>query len=412
MKCGRIGGCDGIFPGCHWPHERDAGGVIDLDANATSALLPEVVDAMLPWLRDGHANPSGAYREAKRARAAIDRAREQVAALIGGDASEIVFTGGGTESVNTALHSLDRLAGGGNAVVSAIEHSAVLRCAEAMERGLSLAPVNVGGSLEIDAFVEHLRGAAFVSVMMANNETGVIQPVSEIFQLAKAHGLPTHSDAIQATGKIDIDVKALDVDMLSISAHKFHGPKGVGVLYVRRGLAFEPLLRGGGQESGRRSGTENTAGIVGMGVAAELAAKYLREDGATSISAMRDAFEAKVLGGLTGVTRNGDITRRLPNTSHLSFAGCEAAGLLILLDDKNVACSAGSACMTGSQRPSHVQLAMGIPEAQAKSSLRFSFSRFNTMDDAHVAADAVISAVGRLRRIQGDGVGPVVVYSP
>jgi cysteine desulfurase len=386
--------------------------VIDLDANATTALLPEVVDSMLPWLRGGHANPSGAHREAKRARAAIDRAREQVAALIGADPDEIVFTGGGTESANTALHSMDRLAGGGNALVSAIEHSAVLRCVEAMERGVLLAPVNVGGSVQLERLADLLKSAAFVSVMMANNETGVIQETAEIFQQAKAMGLPTHSDAIQAAGKIVIDVKALGVDMLSISAHKFHGPKGVGALYVRRGLAFEPLLRGGGQENGRRSGTENTAGIVGMGVAAELAAKHLSNGGTASVAAMRDAFEAKVLGVLPGVTLNGDTARRLPNTSHLSFDGCEAAGLLILLDEKNVACSAGSACMTGSQRPSHVQLAMGIPEARAKSSLRFSFSRLNTMDEALAAADAVIAAVARLRRVQGDGVGPVVVYSP
>lgn len=406
------GGCEGIFPGCHRPEERDAGGVIDLDANATTALLPEVVDSMLPWLRGGHANPSGAHREAKRARAAIDRAREQVAALIGADPDEIVFTGGGTESVNTALHSMDRLAGGGNALVSAIEHSAVLRCVEAMERGVLLAPVHVGGSVQLERLADLLKSAAFVSVMMANNETGVIQETEEIFQQAKAMGLPTHSDAIQAAGKIVIDVKALGVDMLSISAHKFHGPKGVGALYVRRGLAFEPLLRGGGQENGRRSGTENTAGIVGMGVAAELAAKHLSNGGMTSVAAMRDAFEAKVLGVLPGVTLNGDTARRLPNTSHLSFDGCEAAGLLILLDEKNVACSAGSACMTGSQRPSHVQLAMGIPEALAKSSLRFSFSRLNTMDEALAAGDAVIAAVERLRRVQGDGVGPVAVYSP
>jgi cysteine desulfurase len=335
-----------------------------------------------------------------------------VAALIGADASEIVFTGGGTESVNTALHSMDRLAGSGRALVSAIEHSAVLRCVEAMGRGFSCLPVNAAGGVETNDLALHLQGAAFVSVMMTNNETGVIQPVSEIFRMCKAMGLPTHSDAIQAAGKLPIDVRALGVDMLSISAHKFHGPKGVGALYVRGGLAFEPLLRGGGQEGGRRSGTENTAGIVGMGMAAELAVRYLTDGSAASVAVMRDVFETKVIAGLSGVTLNGDPDQRLPNTSHLSFADCEAAGLLILLDEKNVACSAGSACMTGSQRPSHVQLAMGIPETRAKSSLRFSFSRLNTLDEAHAAADAVIAAVEKLRRVQGGGVGPVTVYSP
>jgi cysteine desulfurase len=196
--------------------------------------------------------------------------------------------------------------------------------------------------------------------------------------------------------------------MLSLSAHKFHGPTGVGALYLRRGLKFEPLLRGGGQEGGRRSGTENTAGIVGMGTAAAIAAAGVP----SRLAVVRDAFEQALLTGLSGVTVNGDPAHRLPNTSHLSFAQCDAAGLLILLDGAGVACSAGSACMTGKQRPSHVQLAMGIPEARARSSLRFSFSRLNTVEEAVRAADLLASAVEKLRRVQGPGVGPVVVYSP
>ena len=206
-------------------------------------------------------------------------------------------------------------------------------------------------------------------------------------------------------------MRALAVDLLSLSAHKFHGPKGVGALFVRRGLRFEPLLRGGGQETGRRSGTENTAGIIGMGAAAAAARCHLADASAPPISALRDAFEAAVLADTTGVTVNGDRSRRLPNTSHLSFAQCDAAGLLILLDEAGVACSAGSACLTGKQQPSHVQLAMGIPAARAKSSLRVSFSRLNTLEDALAAARAVHQAVEKLRRVQGPGVGPVVVYS-
>lgn len=383
--------------------------MIDLDANATTPLLPEVLDAMLPWLRDCHANPSGAYSAAKRARAAIERARGQVAALIGAAPEEIVFTGGGTESVNTALRSLDALTGPGAAVVSAVEHSAVLRCAEKLRHERVLAPVDGGGRLRLDEFAPLLDGAAFVSVMAANNETGVIQPLREAVELARAKGLPVHSDAVQAAGKIPLDVKSLGVDLLSLSAHKFHGPKGVGALYIRSGLRFEPMLLGGGQEGGRRSGTENTAGIVGMGMAAELAAKHLAEPAGES---PRDAFEARVREITGGVTVNGDLSHRLPNTSHLSFDGCDAAGLLILLDEAGIACSAGSACMTGKQKPSHVQLAMGIPEARAKSSLRFSFPRHATMEQALSAAEAVSRAVEKLRRVQGPGVGPVLVYSP
>jgi cysteine desulfurase len=381
--------------------------VIYLDANATTPLLPEVLDAMLPWLQNGFANPSGAYAGAKLARKAIEQARAEVAELICAEPGEIIFTGGGTESVNTALYSLDRQAGPGAVVVSAIEHSAVLRCVENLARDVRLVPVTAGGRIDLEAFSKMLDGAAYVSVMAANNETGVIQPLPEIVALAHERGIPVHTDAIQAAGKMLLDVKELDVDFLSISAHKFHGPKGVGALYVREGLRFQPLLHGGGQESGRRSGTENTAGIVAMGAAADVA----KGNSLEKLAAMRDAFEAKVLAETTGVFPNGDRNHRLPNTSHLSFDGCDSAGLLILLDEAGVACSAGSACMTGKQKPSHVQLAMGISEARAKSSLRISFSRLNSVEEALRAAEILGKSVEKLRRVQGYGVGPVVIYS-
>lgn len=383
--------------------------MIYLDANATTPVLPEVLEEMLPWLREGYANPSGSYAAAKLVRKAIEQARAQVAALIGAEPEEIIFTGCGTESVNTALHALDTLTGQGAAVVSSIEHSAVLRCVENLTRARELVPVDAGGRLDLVALSTALDGAAFVSIMAANNETGVIPPLLEVVELARARGVPIHTDAVQAAGKIALNVRELGVDLLSLSAHKFHGPKGVGALYVRRGLRFAPLLSGGGQESGRRSGTENTAGIVGMGAAASRVMRQLTPHPA---AALRDAFEARVLAEISGVTINGDVTHRLPNTSHLSFDGCDAAGLLILLDEAGVACSAGSACMTGKQRPSHVQLAMGIPEARAKTSLRISFSRLNTLEEALAGAAAVKKAVEKLRRVQGLGVGPVTVYSP
>lgn len=383
--------------------------MIHLDANASTPLRPEVLEAMLPWLRDGYANPSGTYRAAKQARLAIDEARGQVAEWLGAQPSEIVFTGGGTESINTALRSLDRHVGAGHALVSAIEHSAVLRCAEALQRDVLLVPVNAGGRLELARLEEGLPGAAMVSIMAANNETGVIQPLREICALAHAHGVTVHSDAVQAAGKIPLDVRETGVDLLSVSAHKFHGPKGVGALFIRCGVAFTPLLLGGGQEGGRRSGTENTAGIVGMGAAAALL-RQLAGAQAAGLAQLRDAFESKLSGELAGVTVNGDPRHRLPNTSHLSFEGCEAAGLLILLDEAGIACSAGSACMSGKQRPSHVQLAMGIDETRARSSLRFSFSTMNTMGEAFAAAVMVKRAVEKLRQVQAAGVGPVQVY--
>lgn len=390
----------------------EAAGVIYLDANATTPLLPEVLEAMLPWLRDGFANPSGAYAGAKQARKAIDLAREQVAGLLGADPEEIIFTGSGTESVNTALWSLHQLAGEGAIVVSAIEHSAVLRYVETLGREVRLASVDGEGRVIPAKFSELLEGAAFASVMTANNETGVIQPLAELIDISRKYRVPFHSDAIQAAGKAELELAAMGADMLSVSAHKFHGPKGVGALWVRKDFRFTPLLLGGGQEGGKRSGTENVPGIIGMGAAA-VAMKRAAEDGSLErVRTIRDTFEATVLQEVAGVTANGSRSHRLPNTCHLSFDDCEAAGLLILLDDAGVACSAGSACMTGKQKPSHVQLAMGISEELAKSSLRISFSLLNTMEEALSAAAALKKAVEKLRRVQGLGVGPVQVYTP
>ncbi|MEM1083299.1 MAG: cysteine desulfurase family protein [Verrucomicrobiota bacterium] len=393
--------------------------MIYLDANATTPLLPEVLDAMLPWLADNPCNPSSSYAGAKQARKAIDEAREQVAGLIGATPEEIVFTGCGTESTNMALKWLARMVGRktGRVVTSVIEHSAVLRPVETFEEvgyAVDRCGVDSGGRLKVDDFRDACdlakEGGGFASVMWVNNETGVIQPIEELSRIARDRGLAFHTDAIQAVGKLPIDVGEMPVDFLSLSAHKFHGPKGVGALYIRSGCRFEPMIRGGGQEGGRRSGTENVAGIVGLGKAAEMARLDLAGR-MKSAATLRDAFEAKVVESVAGVTVNGDLIHRLPGTTHLSFEGCEAAGLLILLDDMGVACSAGSACMTGKQQPSHVQKAMGFSDAKAKSSLRFGFSVMNTMEEVEQAAACVVKAVEKLRRVQGGNTGPVVVYS-
>lgn len=390
--------------------------IVYLDSNATTCVDPEVVEAMLPFLTDHFHNPSSGYRAAKVVRQALDKARAQVAELIGAQPEEIVFTGCGTESNNMALESLSALRGEGRMVTSNIEHSAVLRVCESLEdRGFGQhykVGVDEGGQLKMEMWEAALSKdkVAFASLMWANNETGIVQPVAEALESARAAGVPFHTDAIQAVGKTQVDVREVPVDFLSLSGHKLHAPKGVGALYVRSGLRLLPLLKGGGQEAGYRSGTENVAGIVGLGKAAELAKQYL-EEGEQNVEALRNYLETRLFGGLEGLQVNGERGVRLGNTLHVSFKDCEAAGLLVLLDQAGVACSSGSACMTGKQRPSHVQVAMGFTEERAKSSLRLSLSRFTTAEEVERGADAIIATVKKVRSVQGGGVGPVVVYS-
>lgn len=398
--------------------------MIYLDSNATTQVHPEVLEAMMPFLTDYCYNPSSGYSAAKPVRKALDQAREQVAALISAQPEDIVFTGGGTEANNSVLSYLAKQATRKKIVTSAIEHSAILRYSEYLceEHGFSheKVPVSADGRLDLDVFQQALNeDAAMASVMWANNETGVIQPMAEACEMSQRLGVPFHTDAIQAIGKTPVDVSQIPVDFLSISGHKFHAPKGVGALYIRNGLGFQPMFRGGGQESGRRSGTENVASIVGLGKAAEMMLQRLEVDQLggglgeiAKIAELRDYFEGSLLSQLDGVTLNGSREHRTANTSHLSFRDCEAAGLLILLDEYGVQCSAGSACMTGKQQPSHVQTAMGIPALRAKSSLRISFSIFTTREDTEAAVKAVIKAVNKLRSVQGgSGVGPVQIYT-
>jgi len=393
--------------------------MIYLDSNATTRIHPEVLEAMMPFLKDHWYNPSSGYRASKLVRQALEQAHEQVADLIHAKPEEIVFTGCGTESNNAVLSFLASQAGDRKKIVtSGIEHSAILRYAEHLsdKYGMSVEQVAVDtdGRLSLEHFGRALAldDAAMASVMWANNETGVIQPIAEACQLAHNAGVPFHTDAIQAVGKTVVNVRDVPVDYLSISGHKFHAPKGVGALYIKEGLRFEPLLYGGGQEGGRRSGTENVAGIVGLGKAAELMKQLLDADGHAGVASLRDYFENSLLSELDSVRVNGSLEHRTANTSHLSFEGCEAAGLLILLDEYGVQCSAGSACMTGKQQPSHVQTAMGIPASEAKSSLRISFSIFSTQEEADAAVQAVKKAVGKLRSVQGGpGVGPVQIFT-
>ncbi len=365
---------------------------IYLDNNATTALASEVREAMQPWLVERFGNPSALHAGGRDAHRALDRARRQVAALIGARPRSIVFTGSGSEADNLALKGIALRAGPGHIVTSAVEHPAVLATCAFLQRlghRVTMVPVDRDGLVDPAAVAAALRpDTVLVSIMLANNEVGTVQPLARIAEIAHDRGVPVvHTDAVQAAGKIPVDVDALGVDLLTLSGHKIHGPKGVGALFVRRGIELEPLVHGGGQEMGLRAGTENVAAIVGMGRAAELAAEAVR-DGA-SVAALRDRLEAGIRGLVPAAALNGHRERRLPNTLDMTLPDLRGESLVVALDQHGVALSSGSACKAGSPEPTHVLLAMGRTETEAHCSVRFSLSRSTTAADV----DATIAAL-------------------
>ena len=375
---------------------------IYLDHNASTPLDPRVLEAMLPVLRDGFGNPSSLHWYGQQARALLDEARAHVARLIGATPSEIVFTGSGTEADNMALRGAAGAAREPRRkiVYSAIEHHAVVNTAKALaEEGWPVEVVRVGADGLVD--LEDLRAkvdatTALVAVMRANNETGIIQPVDEVARIAHAAGALVHCDGVQAAGKIPVDVRALHVDTLALSAHNFNGPKGVGMLYVKRGTRLKPWARGGSQERNRRAGTENVAGIVGLGRAAALAADDLPAEG-PRLEAMRDRLETRLL-AIAGARRNGDGPR-VPNTASVSFEGIEAESLLMALDLAGIAVSTGAACAAGAVEPSHVLRGMGLPVERVQGSIRLSLGRSTSEHAIDRAADAIATAVEKQRSV-------------
>ncbi|MDQ1692557.1 MAG: cysteine desulfurase [Acidobacteriaceae bacterium] len=380
-----------------------------MDANATTPLAPEVFAAMRPWFTEQFGNASSIHFHGQRARAAVERAREQVAKLLHCRAAEVVFTSGGTEGDNVALTGL--LKPGGHLITSSIEHHAVLHTAERLrDRGFEVTflPVNADGVVDPEDMRRSLRvNTQMISVMTANNEIGTLQPVAEIGAIAREADVYFHTDAVQAVGKAPIDVQAIGCDLLTITGHKFHGPQGVGALYVRRGTHPEPLLFGGPQERQRRAGTENLPGIVGLGVAAEMAAAFAASDGPARIAALRDRLEREILARVDEAGVYGGGGTRVPNTTNLWFDHLEGEALVIALDLKGLALSGGSACMSGATEPSHVLTAMGVLPERARASLRFSLDTTATDDDVDFAIELVPAAVARLRELS-----PVYTRAP
>ncbi len=377
---------------------------IYLDNNATTMVDPKVLESMLPFFKERYGNPSSMHSFGGLVGREVEKARMQVARLVGAEHDyEIVFTGSGTESDNMAVMGVlgyyrDRK----HVITSRVEHPAILSLCKKLERDgyrITYIPVDRDGNLDVEMLKSSVDDdTAIVSIMYANNETGVVFPVEEISAFLKQKGVPFHVDAVQAAGKIPIDVNKINCDLLSISGHKFHAPKGIGALYVRRGTRMRPILYGGHQERGRRPGTENVPGIVGMGAAAELALEHLPEYD-TRVRKLRDRLEEGLLRGHKNAVLNGGRTNRVPNTTNVGFEFIEGEAILLYLDEKGIAASSGSACSSGSLEPSHVLRAMGVPFTSAHGSIRFSLSRYVTDGDVDYVLSVMPGIVQRLLEI-------------
>jgi cysteine desulfurase len=378
--------------------------VIYVDNNATTMVAPEVLDAMLPYFSTYYGNPSSMHSFGGDVATKIKDARENVAKLIGADPEEIVFTSCGTESDGTAIRAaIESYPNKKHIVTSRVEHPAIKNLCETLSKKgyrASFVPVDNSGRLDLDYLYDSLsEDTAVVSLMWGNNETGVIFPVEEISHEVKSRGILFHTDAVQAVGKISIDVNQTGVDMLSLSGHKFHAPKGIGALYIRKGTKFSPFMVGGHQEKGRRGGTENTASIIGLGKAAQLAAAHLRENGYDRISRLRDKLERTLLERVPNAIINGDPANRLPNTTSIAFEYVEGEAILLMMNEHGICASSGSACTSGSLEPSHVLRAMGVPFTAAHGSIRFSLSRYNSEDEIEVILEKLPPVIERLREL-------------
>lgn len=376
---------------------------IYLDNNATTQVAPEVLEAMLPYFHEFYGNPSSMHTFGGQVGRKLREAREQVAALLGTTTDEIIFTSCGSESDNAAIRSaLVSQPGKRHIVTSRVEHPAVKAlCAQLVNEGYRVTelPVDADGRLDMDQYRRSLTpDTAIVSLMWANNETGVIFPVEQAAEIARARGITFHTDAVQAVGKIPINLSRTAIDMLSISGHKLHAPKGIGVLYVRKGTRFSPFLIGGHQEKGRRGGTENTPSIIGLGKACELAARNMDLEN-TRVKQLRDKLENELLRLVPNSRVNGDRVNRLPNTSNISFEFVEGEAILLMMDEYGICASSGSACTSGSLQPSHVLRAMGVPFTMAHGSIRFSLSVYNTEEEIDFVIEKMPPILETLRKL-------------